>query len=121
MTMSNKPLTPPPSVETAEQQTQLQTQQNLTAQNCSPLKPHILSPSPEEFLLTTGTAASEPGVGMFVNLDGDVTRTTLEFDQYPRDVVLDGRGIDVEVTQDNSNEDEEGYIIAVVDRQGSDP
>jgi hypothetical protein len=57
---------------------------------------------------------------MFVNLEGDVTRTTLEFEQYPRDVVLDGRGVDVEVTQESSNDDEEGYIIAVMDRKDSD-
>jgi len=47
------------------------------------LKPHVLSPFPNEFMLTTGTAQTEPGVGMFVNLDGDVSRGTIEFDLYP--------------------------------------
>lgn len=51
------------------------------------LKPHVLSPSPNEFMLVTGTAPTEPGVGMFVNLDGDVSRGTIEFNQYP-DAVL---------------------------------
>lgn len=51
------------------------------------LKPHVLSPSPNEFMLTTGTTYAEPGVGMFVNLDGDVSRGTLEFDTYPEAIL----------------------------------
>lgn len=51
------------------------------------LKPHVISPSPNEFMLTTGTTFAEPGVGMFVNLDGEVSRGTIEFDQYPEDVI----------------------------------
>jgi len=51
------------------------------------LKPHVLSPFPNEFMLTTGTAQTEPGVGMFVNLDGDVSRGTIEFDQYPNAIL----------------------------------
>jgi len=51
------------------------------------MKPHVLSPSPNEFMLTTGTSLEEPGVGMFVNLDGDVSRGTLEFDRYPEAVL----------------------------------
>ena len=53
------------------------------------LQPHILSPSPTEFLLSTGTDEDEPGVGLFVNLDGDVVRGTLEFSRYPEAVVMD--------------------------------
>ncbi|KAK5364999.1 hypothetical protein LTR20_008935 [Exophiala xenobiotica] len=53
------------------------------------LKPHILSPFPTEFMLTTGTAETEPGVGMFVNLDGDVVRGTIEFETYPEDLLVD--------------------------------
>ncbi|KAL2162793.1 hypothetical protein VTH06DRAFT_6629 [Thermothelomyces fergusii] len=45
------------------------------------LKPHIVSPTAEEFLLVTGTGPLEPGIGMFVNLDGDPTRPTLQFDR----------------------------------------
>ena len=52
-----------------------------------PLRPHVLSPFPNEFMLTTGTQQSEPGVGMFVNLDGDVSRGTIEFDHYPEAVM----------------------------------
>lgn len=78
------------------------------------LKPHIISPSPQEFLLVTGTAPSEPGVGMFVNLDGDVTRSTLEFERYPHALVADGRGQGIDFNVNNAEEDEEGYIIAVM-------
>ncbi|EXJ90078.1 hypothetical protein A1O3_03147 [Capronia epimyces CBS 606.96] len=53
------------------------------------LKPHVLSPFPMEFMLTTGTSESEPGVAMFVNLDGDVVRGTIEFETYPDDLLVD--------------------------------
>ena len=56
------------------------------------LKPHIVSPTPQEFLLVTGTGTRDPGVGLFVNLEGDPTRSSLEFDHYPSDLVVDGRG-----------------------------
>ena len=55
-----------------------------------PLKPHILSLTPNEFLLTTGTTGGEPGVGIFVNLEGDVVRGTIEFERYPESIVFDG-------------------------------
>ncbi len=53
------------------------------------LKPHILSLTRNEFLLTTGTIKNEPAVGMFVNLDGDVVRGTVEFTHYPESIVAD--------------------------------
>jgi hypothetical protein len=53
------------------------------------LRPHILSPFPTEFMLTTGTNESEPGVGLFVNLDGDVVRGTIDFECYPEDLIID--------------------------------
>lgn len=54
------------------------------------LRPHILSLTPNEFLLTTGTTGGEPGVGIFVNLEGDVVRGTIEFERYPESIVFDG-------------------------------
>ncbi|KAI9831038.1 MAG: hypothetical protein M1819_005276 [Sarea resinae] len=80
------------------------------------LRPHILSPTPTEFLLTTGTAAKEPGVGMFVNLDGDVVRGTLEFSRYPEGIVIDGRGSGSDTAALNQ---EEGYVLAVMERDHS--
>jgi hypothetical protein len=79
-----------------------------------PLPPNIASPTPNEFLLTTGTKANEPGVGMFVNLDGDVVRGTIEFSTYPRCLVLEG-GRDQSLP--GAPEDAaEGYVLALVQR-----
>jgi len=78
------------------------------------LRPHISSPTPKEFLLVTGTAAEEAGVGIFVNLDGDVVRGTLQFSRYPQSVVVDGRGTDSESFQAMSNEEREGFILATM-------
>ena len=82
------------------------------------LKPHICSPTPTEFLLTTGTTAGEPGVGIFVNLDGDVVRGTLQFERYPRAVIIDGCGIESEST--GSSEDPEGFVLATMTQPSSD-
>lgn len=82
----------------------------------SPLKPHIASPSPNEFLLTTGTSQDEPGVGMFVNLDGDVVRGTVDFTTYPESLLLDGSGIDPSNPPSPGDAPDEGYILAVVRR-----
>jgi hypothetical protein len=81
------------------------------------LKPHIVSPSPQEFLLVTGTGPTDPGVGMFVNLDGDVTRSTLEFNMYPSQLLADGRGIDVDLSPENMEDNEEGYVIATMEKR----
>jgi vacuolar protein sorting-associated protein 3 len=81
----------------------------------TPLKPHILSPSSNEFLLTTGTELSEPGVGMFVNLDGDVVRGTIEFSRYPQTVILDGVGGEADTAPEPSEgDDEEGFVLAII-------
>ncbi|KUJ21072.1 uncharacterized protein LY89DRAFT_704998 [Mollisia scopiformis] len=110
----DKPLPPPPATEAtiAEQ----------TAPPPPPapepiyLKPHIVSPSPQEFLLVTGTGLGDPGVGMFVNLEGDVTRSTLEFDRYPEQIVADGRGFGIDPTPLNIEDEEEGFILASMTR-----
>ncbi|KAF2084923.1 hypothetical protein K490DRAFT_48081 [Saccharata proteae CBS 121410] len=82
----------------------------------TPLKPLIASPTPNEFLLTTGTAPDEPGVGMFVNLDGDVVRGTLEFSSYPDALVVDGSGFDPSSSVGPGEDSEEGYVLAVMNR-----
>lgn len=76
------------------------------------LKPHIVSPSPQEFLLITGTGTRDHGVGMFVNLEGDVTRSTLDFARYPDEIVVDGRGVDVDPMPNTIEDEEEGYVLA---------
>lgn len=105
-----KALPPPPSDNSNSQRTS----QESTRQSV-PLKPHIASPTPTEFLLTTGTSSSEPGVGIFVNMDGEVSRGTLEFSSYPEALVIDGRGIDPSVsTASASDKSEEGFVLAVM-------
>lgn len=80
------------------------------------LKPHVLSPFRNEFMLTTGTVHTDPGVGMFVNLDGDVSRGTVEFAQYP-DAVLacsfSGVGASSRQTESQS-------IVALLERSQGD-
>lgn len=82
----------------------------------TPLKPHITSPTPNEFLLTTGTSRDDPGVGMFVNLDGDVVRGTVDFASYPDSLILDGRGVDSSIPTTPGVTPDEGYILAIVRR-----
>lgn len=79
--------------------------------NATRLKPHIISPTPSEFLLVTGTEENEPGVGIFVNTDGDVVRGTLEFQRYPESVVVDVSGND-QNAPDNSSQ--EGYVLSLI-------
>lgn len=79
------------------------------------LKPHILSPSPTEFMLTTGTTEREPGVGMFVNLDGDVVRGTVEFQSYPEDLLLDNFSLP-EIPAGLQGEDDGLLIFALLRR-----
>ncbi|KAK4633367.1 Transforming growth factor-beta receptor-associated protein 1 [Fulvia fulva] len=81
-----------------------------------PIPPHVLSATPNEFLLTTGTKLEDPGVGMFVNLDGDVVRGTMEFSSYPESLVLDGTG-QSPVIPSSDSESQAGYVLAVVRRQ----
>ncbi|KAF5679907.1 TGF beta receptor associated protein [Fusarium heterosporum] len=81
------------------------------------LKPHITSPTPDEFLLVTGTDPLEPGIGMFVNLDGDPTRPTLEFTRYPREVAVDSPPSDPHSSQPSSTQEEEGYVLASMTKE----
>lgn len=82
------------------------------------LKPHIVSPTPEEFLIVTGTGHQDPGIGMFVNLDGDPTRPTLEFDRYPEEIVVDGGFSDPSSSRSPLGDvDEEGYILASMNKE----
>lgn len=99
---------------------------NTPARNVSPskpgpvfLKPHIVSPTAEEFLLVTGTGPLEPGIGMFVNLDGDPTRPTLEFDRYPREIAVDGGAPDLSQSGPTLGM-EEGYVLASMAKEFED-
>ncbi|KAI8932798.1 hypothetical protein NX059_010286 [Plenodomus lindquistii] len=85
-----------------------------------PLKPLIASPNPNEFLLTVGTTPSEQAVGMFVNLDGDMCRGSIQFSSYPDAIVTDGSGIDMSASMRPDMNAEEGYVLAVVHSEDSD-
>ncbi|KAH8663679.1 hypothetical protein BGZ60DRAFT_490463 [Tricladium varicosporioides] len=108
---SNKALPPPPSDSQPIAPTP-----SLSTPAPVYLKPHIASPTPQEFLLVTGTGLRDPGVGMFVNLEGDVTRPTVEFDVYPEELVVDGRGVGVDPIPTTIDDDEEGFVIASMAR-----
>ncbi|QSZ34988.1 hypothetical protein DSL72_007850 [Monilinia vaccinii-corymbosi] len=99
---------PPPPADSSAAGTHAPTSSTLPVY----LKPHIVSPSPQEFLLVTGTGPRDHGVGMFVNLEGDVTRSTLDFARYPEEIIVDGRGVDVDPVPSTVEEEEEGYVLA---------
>ena len=84
------------------------------------LQPHILSPSPSEFLLFTGTKNAEPGVGIFVNMDGDVVRGTLELSKFPRKVVVDGSASMSDSTNGQMGLGSEGFVLAAIEPLDSD-
>lgn len=84
------------------------------------LKPHIVSPSAEEFLLVTGTGPLERGIGMFVNLDGDPTRPTIEFERYPKEIIVDGGPPDLSSSRPSLGDEEEGYVLASMGREFED-
>lgn len=86
--------------------------------NSKAILPNIVSPSPDEFLLTTGTQMSEPGVGMVVNAEGDPSGGTIEFSSYPEALVLDGfKQVDGSSTSGAQLTD--GYVLAIVRRRMS--
>ena len=116
MSTPKKPLPIPP--ERPERSDSLRRPLPARLQSSAVLLPHICSPTPTEFLLTTGTNENEPGVGIFVNLDGDVVRGTLQFSRYPRALVLDGNGIETETAA--AGEDREGFVLALMTQNGDD-
>ncbi|TQB77023.1 hypothetical protein MPDQ_005506 [Monascus purpureus] len=86
----------------------------LPKQNLPQLKPHIVSPTSSEFLLITGTGKEDPGVGMFVNTDGEVVPgSTMNFTRYPESIVVDGGEEDNRMRV--QNETPENFVLAVVE------
>ncbi|KAK4191395.1 hypothetical protein QBC35DRAFT_401586 [Podospora australis] len=121
----NKPLPAPPpnSGELLAAQTATPPARTMSPAQPPPpapvlLKPLIVSPTPDEFLVVTGTSPSDPGIGMFLNLDGDPTRPTLEFERYPREIVVDGGSADSSSSIPGG--DEEGYVLASMSKESED-
>jgi hypothetical protein len=113
-TSPDKPLPPPPEREDVPQ---VQVDELPKPPPFVPLRPHIASPNPNEFLLTVGTTPSEQAVGMFVNLDGDMCRGSIQFSSYPDAIVVDGAGIDLTASTGPDVDAQEGYVIAAVHRE----
>ncbi|KAF4582957.1 hypothetical protein GQ602_006101 [Ophiocordyceps camponoti-floridani] len=107
---TDKPLPENPPASEVVIATQAVEQQ--AAQRAVRLKPHIASLTAEEFLVVIGTSPSEPGIGMFVNLDGDATRATIGFEQYPLQVAVDGSQTDLSPSRNGLPEDGDGYVLA---------
>lgn len=82
------------------------------------LKPHVLSASSAGFLLVTGTAEKDPGVGMFVNMDGDMDRSTINFEKYPESIAIDVGEKDTPIQPDDDGKEE--YILAVLEAGQND-
>lgn len=57
---------------------------------------------------------------MFVNLDGDMCRGSIQFSSYPDAIVVDGRGMDLSSSMGQDFDAEEGYVLAVVHQQNGD-
>lgn len=111
LSTSGKPLPPPPDTEGGQEGVLA----NAVAASAN-LVPHICSPTPSEFLLTTGTTLDDPGVGIFVNLDGDVVRGTLQFRRYPTSVVVDEISYDGQ-ERNHDGDSPEGFVLATVTQQ----
>ena len=116
LTTPDKPL--PQAPERPERRDSLRGPSLSRLRSSAMLRPHICSPTPTEFLLTTGTNEHEAGVGIFVNLDGDVVRGTLQFTRYPRALVLDGSGSQTDITA--AEEDGKGFVLATMTKPGGD-
>ena len=109
-----KPLPPPPDGTSTPKEASVVPTQAIS------LVPHICSPTPSEFLITTGTRVEDPGVGVFVNLDGDVVRGTLEFTRYPSSIVADGGPRETEGDSNDVEDGNEGYVLAAMTHPESD-
>ncbi|PHH78949.1 hypothetical protein CDD80_5981 [Ophiocordyceps camponoti-rufipedis] len=107
---TDKPLPANPPASEAVIPTQAVEQQ--AAPKAVRLKPHIASLTAEEFLVVIGISPSEPGIGMFVNLDGDATRATIGFEKYPLQVAVDGSQTDHPSSRNGLPEDGGGYVLA---------
>lgn len=84
------------------------------------LKPHIASPTAEEFFIIRGTSPVEPCIGMFVNLDGDPTRAPVSFERYPKEIVVDPGSTDQTSSQSALMEEDDGFVLASLAKEFDD-
>jgi hypothetical protein len=57
---------------------------------------------------------------MFVNLDGDMCRGSIQFSSYPDSLVVEGKGIVLGASMIPDMDAEEGYVLAVVHRHAGE-
>ncbi|PFH61303.1 hypothetical protein XA68_17720 [Ophiocordyceps unilateralis] len=114
---ADKPLPAAPVSGTA---TPSQAVEQQAGQKAVRLKPHIASLTAEEFLVVIGTSPSEPGIGMIVNLDGDATRATIGFEQYPLQIAVDGSQADQPSSRHGLPDDGDGYVLASMAKKFED-
>ena len=65
----------------------VQGEANPEGERYSAYKPIIISPIETEFLVVSGSPDSPTALGMFITLEGEITRGTLMFDAYPLSLV----------------------------------
>lgn len=53
------------------------------------IKPLIMPVGADEFLVLSGSKTEEPAMGLVVNLEGDISRGTIAWPQYPDSVAVD--------------------------------
>lgn len=81
--------------------------------------PLIISPSSDRVLLVTGTAPGDPGIGMFVNLDGDVVAPPLEFGSFPSSLCCQSNALSPEEGSNADGDFSNVDLFAVVKRQAN--
>lgn len=104
-----------PPLDATKEHSRSSSQDVLKLRAKTTLLPHIASASSSEFLLTTGSSFEDPGVGLFVNTDGDVVRGTLEFSRYPESLCIDTPEVEAEVGGDITTEQDQ-FALALVTR-----
>lgn len=120
---SNTPNPTPPGSSTSSHPTKKATKPRgkVTPPIQVSLRPHIVSPTPNEFLLITGTSPADPGVGMFVNFDGDPTRGTLQLTKYPEEIILEESCIIALLPASDEAGSMGVRVLEVIRIQGDDP
>lgn len=57
--------------------------------NAGKFTPMIAPVATDEFLVTSGTKPGEPAMGIVVNVDGDISRGTIAWPEYPTSIAVD--------------------------------
>ncbi|CCG82954.1 Putative uncharacterized protein [Taphrina deformans PYCC 5710] len=69
----------------------VQGESNPVGEQYASFLPHIVSAMPKEFLVASGSPESPTTMGLFITLEGEITRGTLMFAAYPIKILVDGK------------------------------